>query len=330
MSKPTGKVMVLGANGRLGSAAVQAFAAAGWQVWAQARQAPRKALPSGVVAVQADALAVARLSAAAPRLDLIVHALNPDYTRWDALVPPLTSAVIQLAEATGGTIMLPGNVYNFGNELPPVLTEQTPFVDTNPKAGQRIRLEARLAAAAQRGVRSIVVRAGDFLGDTGTWLDLGLARALKAGKLTHLAPEDVPHAWAYLPDLAQVFVAVAAQRDRLPAHAVLHHSGLTLTGAELHDLIEAALGRPLQRARFPWWLMKLIAPVAAMPRALLEMRHLWLRPHRLDETRLAQLIGTVPHTPADQVLRESLAGLPGITLPGNPAASIRTATRSAA
>ena len=67
-----------------------------------------------------------------------------------------------------------------------------------------------------------------------------------------------------------------------------------------------------------------------MPRALLEMRHLWLRPHRLDETRLAQLIGTVPHTPADQVLRESLALLPGITLPGNQAASIRTATRSAA
>jgi len=325
------KVMVLGANGRLGSAAVQAFADAGWQVWAQARQAPRKALPAGVVAVQADALDVRKLRTAAPRLDLIVNALNPDYTRWDALVPQLTSAVIQLAEATGGTVMLPGNVYNFGNELPAVLTEQTPFADTNPKAGQRIRLEASLAEAAQRGVRSIVVRAGDFLGDTGTWLDLGLGRALQAGKLTHMAPEDVPHAWAYLPDLARVFVAVAAQRERLPAHAVLHYAGLTLTGAELHGLIEAAMGRPLQRARFPWWLMKLITPVAAMPRALLEMRHLWLRAHRLDETRLAQLIGTVPHTPADQVIRASLALLPGVALPeAQPTSAVRTATQSAA
>ncbi|MBL0149984.1 MAG: NAD(P)H-binding protein [Ideonella sp.] len=320
-------VMVLGANGRLGHAAVQAFAAAGWQVWAQARQAPRQPLPKGVTSVQADALDLPALRAAAPRLDLIVNALNPHYTQWDALVPPLTSAVIQLAEATGGTIMLPGNVYNFGNQLPPVLTEQTPFADTNPKAGQRIRLEAALADAARRGVRSIVVRAGDFLGDSGTWLDLGLGRALKAGKVTHLAPEDVPHAWAYLPDLARVFVAVAERRAQLPAHAVLHYAGLTLTGAELHRLIEGAMGKPLQRASFPWWLMKLIAPVAAMPRALLEMRHLWLRPHRLDEARLVQLIGSVPHTPAEQVLRDSLAQLPGVTVPGTP---VRSATRSAA
>jgi nucleoside-diphosphate-sugar epimerase len=323
-------VMVLGANGRLGAAAVAAFAAAGWQVWAQARQAPRLALPPGVTAVVADATDLPALRAAAPQLDVIVNALNPDYTQWERLVPPLTAAALSLAESTGATLMLPGNVYNFGNRLPPVLTEQTPFADTNPKAGLRIALETRLAdAAQQRGVRSIVVRAGDFLGDTGTWLDMGLGRSLKAGKLTHMGPEDVPHAWAYLPDLARVFVAVAERRAALPAFAALHYAGLTLTGAELHALVEAALGRPLQHARFPWWLMRLIAPVAAMPRALLEMRHLWLRPHRLDEAQLAQLIGTVPHTPADQVLRACLARLPGITL-APAGGGLRSAARSAA
>ena len=33
--------LVLGANGRLGAAAVQAFTAAGWRVLAQARRTPR-------------------------------------------------------------------------------------------------------------------------------------------------------------------------------------------------------------------------------------------------------------------------------------------------
>lgn len=323
------RVMVLGANGRLGTAAVAAFAAAGWQVWAQARRAPRQALPAGVTAVVADALDMPALRAAAPQLELIVNALNPDYTQWQQLVPPLTEAALALAEATGATLMLPGNVYNFGQQLPAVLTEQTPFADTNPKAAVRIALEARLIdAALLRSVRSIVVRAGDFLGDTGTWLDLAMGRKLKDGKFTHMGPEDVPHAWAYLPDLARVFVAVAEQRAQLPAFAALHYAGLTLTGAELHALVERAVGRPLRHARFPWWLMRLIAPVAAMPRALLEMRHLWLRPHRLDETRLAQLIGSVPHTPADQVLRACLAALPGVSLA--PAEPVRSAARSAA
>ena len=44
MSRPT--VLVLGANGRFGAAAVNAFAAAGWRVLAQLRRAPSR-LDSG-------------------------------------------------------------------------------------------------------------------------------------------------------------------------------------------------------------------------------------------------------------------------------------------
>jgi hypothetical protein len=145
--------------------------------------------------------------------------------------------------------MLPGNVYNFGNQLPPVLAETTPFADTHDKARQRIALEASLAEAAGRGVRSIVVRAGDFLGDQGTWIDLGFARSLARGRVTHMGPDDIDHAWAWLPDLARVFVAVAEHRAELPAHAVLHYAGLTLTGGAAR--LRTAIGHPLQRAAFP-------------------------------------------------------------------------------
>ena len=306
-------VMVLGANGRLGRAAALAFAQAGWQVLAQTRRAERAPWPAGVRTLQADVLDIAALVKAATmqgaRLDLIVHALNPDYTQWARLLPPLTAAGIALAEATRATLMLPGNVYNFGNQLPALLTPTTPVVTSHPKARQRITLEASLASAAGRGVRSIVVRAGDFLGDTGTWMDLGLARQLGRGRVTHLGPQDVEHAWAYLPDLAQVFVRVAEQRAALPAHAVLHYAGLTLTGAQMHALIESALGGKMKAVAFPWWLMRLAAPFAAMPRALIEMRYLWQRPHRLDERDLQRLIGEVPHTPAAEVVRRCVADL---------------------
>ena len=140
-------------------------------------------------------------------------------------------------------------------------------------------------------------------------LETSLARQLSRGRVTHLGPQDVEHAWAYLPDLAQVFVRVAEQRAALPPHAVLHDAGLTLTGAQMHALIEAAQGRPMQGVGFPWWLMRLAAPFAAMPRALIEMRYLWQRPHRLDERDLQRLIGDVPHTPAAEVVRRCVAML---------------------
>lgn len=310
------KVMVLGANGRLGRAAVLAFAAAGWQVQAQLRRAPRAPLPAGVQPVLADALDVATLAAAAGRVDVIVHALNPDYTRWATLLPPLTAAVIQLAARCGATLMLPGNVYNFGHRLPAVLTEATPFAATHPKAAQRIALEAALAdAARQRGVRSIVIRAGDFLGDQGTWLDLAMAKGLARGRFALMGPADQPHAWAWLPDLAQVFVQVAERRATLAPHTVLHFAGHTLTGAELQQAFEAALGRPLRRSHFPWPLIRLAALLpgrpGAMPRALVEMRYLWQRPHQLDGQRLQALLGAVPHTPLAELARSALAGLPG-------------------
>lgn len=329
MNTTTNTVMVLGANGRLGRAAVAAFAAAGWQVRAVVRPNGRRAAPAqwpaGVAVVTADALDLATLRPAAQGVAVIVHALNPDYTQWERLLPPLTEAAIALAASCGATLMLPGNVYNFGNTLPPVLTETTPFLCNHPKARQRIALEAALAdAAVHRGVRSIVIRAGDFLGDEGTWIDLGMARGLAHGRFTHMGPVDRPHAWAWLPDLAQTFVAVAERRAALPPHAVLHFAGHTLTGAQLQQAFEAALGRPLQAAQFPWWLIRLAAPVLPLMRALVEMRHLWLRPHQLDGTRLAALIGPEPHTPLDAVARQCLARLPaGLGLAAAPVASGR-------
>ena len=318
-------VMVLGANGRLGRALVLAFAAAGWQVTAQLRRAPRAPLPEGVRLVEADALDVAALAAAAAAghgVHVIVNALNPDYTKWATLLPPQTAAVLALARATGATLMLAGNVYNFGNQLPPVLTETTPFAATHPKAAQRIAQEAAFAQAARDdGVRSIVIRAGDFLGDAGTWVDLAMAKHLAKGRFAQMGPADLPHAWAYLPDLARVFVRVAERRASLAPYTVLHHAGLTLTGAELQAAFDAAgaadVRRPLRRTAFPWWALRLAAPVVPMFRALLEMRYLWQRPHRLDDARLRALLGPVPATPLADVVQQCIAGLPAVGSAGS-------------
>ena len=308
------RVLVLGANGRLGAAVVQAFAAAGWGVVAHTRRPPRRPWPAGVQGVQCDALDRAALRRAGAGCSVVVNGLNPDYTQWHRLLPPLTSATLALARALDARLMLPGNVYIYGQQLPALLKEDTPPAGNHPKAQQRIAMEAAMADAATQGVRSVVIRAGDFLGDQGTWVDLAMAKRLGRGQWVHMGPDDVEHAWAWLPDLARVFVAVAERDVALdasrPAFTTLHYPGITCTGAQMHAAAEAVLGRRLSRAGFPWGLMRLAAPFAAMPRALLEMRHLWLRPHRLDGARLAALVGPLPATPLQQVLRACLGPPP--------------------
>ncbi|HYD97676.1 MAG TPA: NAD-dependent epimerase/dehydratase family protein [Noviherbaspirillum sp.] len=300
--------LILGANGRLGHAAVEAFSNAGWKVIAQSRSAQRDALPRAVVSVQCDPLDTDELVRRCGAVQVIVNGLNPAYTEWERLVPPITRSALALARRTGALLMLPGNVYNFGNALPEHLAEDTPQAANTSKARIRIELERQMQSAATEGVRSVVIRAGDFLGGNvpGTWIDLVIAKKLDKQEVVYPGPPDLPHAWAYLPDLAQVFVAVAERRDALAPFEVLHYGGLTLTGLELFHALEAAAGRPLKLRQMPWWLLKMASPVVPMFRALLEMRYLWQRPHRLDESKLRKLIGTVPHTPIVEALRQSL------------------------
>jgi nucleoside-diphosphate-sugar epimerase len=304
--KPT--VLVLGAAGRIGQVLASAFAQAGWTVRAQSR----KSLPQGLVshpqvqAVRCDALHANALAAAAQGAAVVIHALNPPYAEWDRLALPLVDAAIAAARSSGALLMLPGNVYNFGSQLPPVLTPGTPEHGDIPKARTRIETEARMAAA--QGVDSVVIRAGDFFGGpgSGSWLDLALATRLKAGRFVYPGPPHLAHAWAYLPDLAQAFVRVAEKRESLRGHHRLHFAGHTASGDEMRQALETVVGRPLTLAGMPWGLMRIVAPFVPTWREVVVMRYLWQRPHRLDGSALSALVGPLPHTPLPHALAAAL------------------------
>lgn len=293
----------------MGQAAVNAFAAAGWRVIAQGRSPMTNKRIANVDMLECDALDTAKIIAAVPRVDVIVHALNPNYARWDTLLPPVTSAAIAIAKASGGMLMVPGNVYNFGARLPPLLSETTPFSADTGKAALRIQMEHTIAAAAEQGCKSVVIRAGDFIGGSGTWLDMAITKSLDKGTVTSMGPDNLAHAWAYLPDLAEVFVRVAEQRSALASFQVLHYPGITASGGDLHAALEAVTGRKLKSRALPWWQFQLMALFSPMLRAVLQMRYLWQRPHRLVGTRLEHLIGRLPATSLQAALAASLPRL---------------------
>lgn len=304
--KEPSSVLVLGSRGHLGQAAVSAFSAAGWRVIALARSAITLPGMQNVEALECDVLDTQKVIEAVGKVDVIVHALNPNYARWDTLLPPVTNAVIAIAKATGGMLMVPGNVYNFGTELPLLLTENTPFNANNSKAALRIEMEKTIAAAAEQDVKSVVIRAGDFIGASGTWLDIAITKSLHKNIVTSMGPTDLAHAWAYLPDLADVFVRVAEKRSAITGYQVFHYAGITASGRELHLALENITGRNLKSKPMPWWIFKVIALFSPLLRAVLQMRYLWQRPHRLVGTKLENFIGVLPASSLQAALTVSL------------------------
>lgn len=314
-------VLILGARGRFGMAVARAFAEAGWRVVAQMR--PGAALPTelaaetGIESLGLDLADTAALAQAAQGASIVVHALNPAYTNkaWKTGVLPMMEAAIAVTRALNATLMMPGNVYNFGADMPHLLTEDTPQRARTVKGQIRIAMEAQLERS---GVRGVVIRSGDFFGSgKGTWFDTTIVTKLAKGVFTYPGPRDVATAWAYLPDLARTFVAVAAQRARLRPFEVLHFSGYSLTAQQwleaLHPIARqqgwVKAGGQVRLSTLPWPIIRVGALVLPTWAALMEMAYLWRTPHALANTRLTHLIGAEPHTPLAVAAKAALADL---------------------
>ena len=328
-------VLILGANGRFGQAATQAFAAAGWHVLAQMRRAPVSALPPGAKALPVDLNDSANLAAQAAGASVVLHAVNPVYTHWAAEALPALQQGLNLAQALGARFMLPGNVYNFGQQMPSLLRPRTEQRPSNHLGRIRVAMEEALQMRATQGLDSVVIRAGDFYGcGTGSWLDQVIAKDIARGKLVYPGPLDVLHAWAYLPDLAQAFVAVASAPTPRGFQS-LHFAGHALTGREfLAALQEAAQAQGLRPAAgfktgaMPWGVIRAVGWVYPLWRELARMSYLWRVPHALDGTALAGAVAHLASTPITQALRAALADLGHGAKPTPPLPATETLNRS--
>src|SRR5262245_4629433 len=210
-------VLIIGANGRLGQVLASAFAHEGWQVYGQVRREPARASPA-VHWVEAPLDNPVALAEAVCAVSIVVHAANPLYTQWRSQALPLARCAIETARRLSAVLMFPGNVYNFGKSMPPLLLENTAQNPSTRNGRIRVDMEQALREAAGSGLRSVVIRAGDFVGGRGrgSWLDLVIAKSLRNGIAVYPGPLDAVHAWAYLPDLARAFVRVAEQQATLP------------------------------------------------------------------------------------------------------------------
>ncbi len=307
----TDRIIVLGGAGRLGRAAAQAFKSAGWQVASLVRGSSARGAAPGTEIIEVDARDAESVIAATSGADVVLHALNVPYSDWGRLALPLAGTAIAAARESGATLVFPGNLYNYGAGMPAWIDETTSMHPTSRKGSIRVAIETRMREAAEGGLRTIVLRAGDYFGGDGpgSWLDRIIVKEIAAGRLTYPGPLDTIHEWAYLPDVAQALVQLVEQRERLAPFATLGFAGHAVTGRAFVTAISRACRRDFKIDFVPWRLLKMMGVVVPVFRELADISYLWSTPHAIDGARLAEIIGDIPRTPLDAAITAALAAL---------------------
>lgn len=311
--------LVIGANGSFGAHAVAALLRHGWTIRALARDPAAAARASGphmpIDWVKGDAMNAPDVVAAAHCAHVIVHAANPPaYKNWRGLAIPMLASTIAAAKASGARIVYPGNVYNYAPDAGPAIAEGAREAPVTRKGKVRVEMEGMLREAADQGVRTVVLRAGDFFGPAGRNSSVNWLTRRRGGRVRMVfAPGalDVGHAYAYLPDLAETLARLLDREDHLADYDTFHFAGHWLArGDDMAAAIRRVCGDPAIPLRpFPWTMIHALSPFVEMFRELLEMRYLWDKPVGMDEAKLRAFLGEAPHTPLDVAVRETLADL---------------------
>jgi nucleoside-diphosphate-sugar epimerase len=301
--------LVLGATGGIGGAVADRLLADGWSVRALHRDPDRaRKAGDGLDWVKGDVMVEADVVAAAAGCAVIVHGVNPPgYRNWAGLQLPMIGNTIAAAKASGARILFPGTVYNYGEDAFPTLTEASPQSPISRKGAIRVRMEQALRDA---GVAVLIVRAGDYFGPKGgrnKWLSEGLVKPDRpVTSVMYPGPLQIPHAWAYLPDVAETFARLLA--TDLGRFETFHMQGHEVTGHDLVAALEQAAGRKLGVSRLPWFALAVAAPFNESLREMQEMRYLWNRPVVMDNAKLVSALGGEPRTPLAEGLRAALIG----------------------
>ncbi len=257
---------------------------------------------------QADASDRSQLLAAASGSDVIYNCINPPYSKWQTLWPPMADNLIAAAEANDAVLVTLNNVYGYGPVDGP-MTEDLPMVGHTRKGTVRADMWHQALAAHEQGrIRMSEVRASDYIGEAGQQTNFGdrVIPKLRAGKsVTLMGRTDQPHTWTYTGDAARL-LSILGGDERAWGRAWHTPSPAPRTQAEVIGDLAAGLGVPVPKIRTVGsGMLRIVGLFNADAGELVEMRYEFDRPFIMDSSRAQETFGLEPTTWPD-IIAETL------------------------
>jgi len=273
-------------TGSVGLALIDQLAAAGEEVIAVNRSGNAE-VPSRVRVVAGDAANAAFAADVTKGAAVVYQCLNPPYTQWPELFPPMQAAVLAAATAADAKLVSFENLYMYGPTDGEPLSEELPYAADTRKGSVRGKMADDLLAAHEAGtVRIAIGRASDYFGPRGRVSAMGervFYPVLADKKAQVMGNPDLPHTYSYVPDIA-AGLATLGVRDEAEGRAWHLPNPQTLTTREFVARIGDAVGTRGAVSAMPKAMLNVVGLFNGNVRELKEMLYEFEEPFIVDSS----------------------------------------------
>ena len=286
-------VHVVFGTGPVGLATVDLLVDRGHRVRAVNRSGQAE-VPKGVEVVGGDATDHAFSTHAARGAAVVYQCLNPPYTRWPEMFPPLQAGVVAGAAAAQAKLVVMENLYMYGSTNGAPLTEDLPYMAIGRKGKTRAKMAQDLLEAHRAGrVRVAMGRASDYFGPRGLLSSMGervFYPALNGKKAQVIGDPDQPHTYSYIPDIAEGLI-ILGERDEADGDVWHLPNATTLTTRQFIEQAQLAAGtQPGIQVMSPF-MVSLVGMINGTVRELREMLYEFEEPFVVDSRKFQTAFG---------------------------------------
>ncbi|UDF05464.1 NAD-dependent epimerase/dehydratase family protein [Asticcacaulis sp. AND118] len=288
------KIVIFG-YGPGGRSLTERLIAAGRQPIVTQRSRP-KDLPPGVDFVATDVRDAAAVQAVSRGASHIVVTVGFPYSTrvWRQSWPIAMTHLLAAARATGAKTLFFDNLYMYGPQNGPI-SETTPYARWGGKPAVRRAISEQWQTAVAKGeVLMSALRVPDFYGPgvSNSHLgDLVFGRLAQGKPAQIVAPPDMPHDFAYIPDVARAMERLLDLPEAEYGQVWHMPSAPTRTLRDLITIGARTLGQKPKIQAVPPGLFPVLGLVTPFMRELHDMRFLFDRPYHIDGGKLTRRFG---------------------------------------
>ncbi|SEP68528.1 Nucleoside-diphosphate-sugar epimerase [Devosia sp. YR412] len=291
----TKRTVIIG-NGTIGSLVADILLARGGDVRIAQRRRPATLKP-GLEHIPCDVLDAAAVRNAVDGAThvLLAVAFPYDARVWKTAWPTTIRNVVEACAAVGAKVVFIDNLYQLGPQTEP-RREDMALSTAGEKAAILTGATAIWMAARDR-VRFAALRCPDFYGPGVVASHLGPSTfgALAQGRsASMIVPPDIPHAFAYAPDIARAAVTLLDADDDAYGQVWNMPCAEIQTPRQLLQLGAVALNVPLKLTVLPLWTLPVVGLFSRFIKEVWDVRYTWDRPYTVDASKFMTRFGFVP------------------------------------
>jgi len=282
--------------GAVGRPIVETLLDRGDEVRVATRTMPED-LPAGAEHVRCDVLEIDDVVRALEGATQAVLAVGFAYDSrlWRTVWPQTMRNVIDACARTSVRLVFIDNLYQLGPKRAP----RTEVMAIEPTGEKPVILAevTRIWQAAAARVRVAALRCTDFYGPGVDVSHLGASafgELAKGRSAQLLVPADIPHDFAYVPDIARAAVALLDADDADFGQAWNMPCAPTRSPRELLAMGAASLGIRLRILAVPFFLLRPIGLFYRFAREVADVGFTWDRPYLVDGGKFARRFGFAP------------------------------------